>query len=142
MDLDFPWEQEIWYLVKGKSGVLTQKSQVSRLSKMANSLASRLKQSGQFYDRLLEFPLAICDEFGQMRSRNKSLFKQALLQIPQLLGMFSTLPPVPFTNSEIIIDILKFIYCPPAPILSTYGEYIKDFFSKIIQQHGTSRGVK
>ena len=126
---------------KPKSGIQTQKSQVSRLSKMAKSLAIRLKQSGHFYDRVLEFPLAICDEFGQMRSRTKSAFKQAILQIPQLLTMFSPTSLVSFAGSEVIIDALKFIHCPPEPSISTYSEYVQDLFHKMVQQLGSSRGA-
>ena len=109
---------------------------------MAKSLAGRLEQSGHFYDRILEFPLALCDEFGQMRSRNKSAFKQALLQIHQLLNMFFTTPPVLLTGSEVIIDALKFIHCPPAPSVYTCYEYVKYLFRHIVQHHGAVRGAK
>ena len=123
---------------KPNSGVQTQKS---RLAKKAKSLAGRLKQSGHSYERILEFPLALCDEFGQMRSRNKSAFKPALLQIPQLLNLFSTTPPVLLTGSEIIIDALKFIHCPLAPSISTSCEYV-DLYCTIVHEHGTVHGTK
>ena len=120
---------------------MAQKSQVSRLSKMTKSLASRLQQSGQFYDRVLEFPLAICDEFGKMRSRNKSSFKDALLQIPALCSMFITSLPFIMTDCEVIIDGLKFVHCPPLPSITTYHQFVSELFGKMVLQHGFHRGA-
>ena len=124
---------------KAKSNIQSQKSQVSRLSKMTKSLTSRLQQTGLFYDRVLEYPLAICDEFGKMRPRHKSSFKDAILNISQMKSMFTTSVPFDMTGSEVIIDGLKFIHCPPMPTCTSYHQFALDLFAKMVLHHGFSK---
>jgi hypothetical protein len=127
---------------KVKSTIRSQQSKVSRLTKMTKSLASRLQQTGQFYDRVLEFPLAICDEFGKMRGRHKSSFKDALLQFQSMAPMFCTSVPFDLSNkTEVIIDALKFVHNPLATTVITYGEFAQALYSNIVERHGFSRGA-
>ena len=128
---------------KVRTTLKTQKSKVSRLTKMTKSLLTRLQQSGQFYDRVLEYPLAICDEYGNMRSRNKSSFKDALLDIAPLNTIFKTILPIDIqdTATEIIIDGLKYIHIPPAPSVQTCADYSRDLFKRIVTDLGVKRGI-
>jgi hypothetical protein len=126
-----------------KATLRAQQSKVSRLTKMTKSLATRLQQSGQFYDRVLEYPLAISDEFGQMRPRSKSAFKNVFLNIPALSDIFSTILPFnpSFKDTEIILDGLKFIHVPPTTNITTYSQYAQYMFKKMAIEHGFSRGA-
>ena len=59
-----------------------------------------------------------------MRSRQKSAFKDALLEHESLSKIFSTENPIFLRSNpcEIIIDFLKFIHSPPSPVIQTYEE--------------------
>jgi hypothetical protein len=98
-------QQKLKTFSKPKNNIRQQQSKVSRLTKMTKKLAARLQQTGQFYDRILEYPLAICDELGKIRSRHKSTFKEALLSIPSLAAMFSTIIPfdIRMVNTESLL---------------------------------------
>ena len=49
----------------------TQNSKVSMLSKVVKAAFSQLQKACQYISRAIEYPLAICDEYGKMRHRNK-----------------------------------------------------------------------
>ena len=129
---------------KGKATVNKQQSKVSRLTKMAKSLSKRLQQTGQFYDRVLEFPLAMCDEHGKMRARTKSAIKEALIAVPVIKNIFKTTIPFAMTNqkTEVVIDGLKYVHIPPSPYTKTYGGFAQNLFTSLVMELGVNRGAE
>ena len=128
---------------KPKNTSTTQKSAISRLSKLNKGLTNRLQNCGNFYDRVLEYPLAISDEFGDMRNRNKSSFKMALLGTPGLESVFDTVLPLNMANeTEVIVDLLKFIHCPPAPDLKIYQDLVDSYWHQVVMKLGFKRNAE
>ena len=104
---------------KSKVTIRSQKSKLARLTKITRGLTKQVHKSGQYLDRVMEFPLAICDGNGDMRPRNKSAFKEAFLTIPEFANIFQTGNPLQMGRygTEVIVDLLKFIHSPPPPDL-------------------------
>ncbi len=119
----------------------SQNSQMKKLSKISKGLTRQLQRSGHFYDRILEYPLAICDPFGELRDRHKYLFKEALMNVDDLKCMFVTQTPFNISQSEteVIIDALKFVHCPPPPDNQTFGDFASHLWNTVIMKHGFSR---
>ena len=117
-------------------------SKYSRLSKITQSLALKIQRSNLFYDRVLEFPLALCDETGHMRDRHKSKIKNAFLSDDYLSDSFCFSIPFPIDqNTEVIIDMLMMIHKTPPPHLATFGQYIDHLWESTVIRGGVSRGA-
>ena len=122
-----------------QQSVRTQKSKVARLQKITRNLSKRLQQSGKYYDNILEFPLALCDEFGQMRDRHKSTFLSALTENFDF-NDFVISPKYDFKEElEIIVDFLKYVHTPPVTELKTFGDYARFLWKQVVINHGFGR---
>ena len=122
----------------------SQTSKVSRLTKLLKGLNTQIQKVGHFMDRILEFPLAISDELGEMRARQKSIIKDTLLEHESLAPIFQITNPIRLTESptEIIIDFLKFIHSPPSPIVQTYKQLAEEMWNQVVIKLGFGRGGK
>ena len=116
-------------------------SKYSRLSKITPSLAVKIQRLNFFNDRVLEFPLALCDETGHMRDRHKSKSKNAFLS-DYLSDSFGFSIPFPIDqNTEVIIDMLMMIHKPPPPHLATFGQYIDHLWESSVIRGRVSQGA-
>ena len=127
---------------KNKSSLQGKISQASRLSKMNKGLVSLVKQTGHFYDQVMELPLALCNEHGRFRSRTKSAFTVVLRSI--FPSFMSTMLPFDFSqkDTEVVIDFLKFVHKPPAITIATYQEFSRFLWDNVVCAYGFDRGAK
>ncbi len=113
----------------------SQKSKINQLSKVVQSTFTQLQKSGQYISRAVEFPLALCDEFGKLRSRNKSSFKLSLQRTSEFKEMFldKNLQPTNFDKmtTEVILDFLKEIHKPPPPNITSFNLFANHLWSRI-----------
>ena len=126
---------------KKKSTLVSQKSKIARLTKLTKGLTQQAQKSGHYYDKILPFPLALCDEFGEIRDRDKSLFKSHMYKDQHLNSMFSS--EIPFAvdeNCEVIVDFLMYLHCPPPLTVSTCQEFADHLWKIIVMKSGFDRG--
>jgi hypothetical protein len=101
---------------KANVTIQKEKGKFSRLAKVMKGLTKQLQNSGMFYDKVLEFPYAISSEYGEMRDRCKSNFKNALMETGTLASMFKPINPISLTKdskTEVIFDFLRYLHSPP-----------------------------
>ena len=92
---------------------------------------------------LVEYPLALCSEFGEMRDRHKSKFKDILFKIKYFERIFQ--PNLPFTlsnDSEFIVDFLTFLHESTPSDVKTYSDLAMYYWKTVIQKLGYERGAK
>ena len=66
----------------------TQKSKLNKVTLLLKREYTQIKKSGKFLARTLEYPLALCNEDGEMRDRHRSNFWGFLESNTSLEGMF------------------------------------------------------
>jgi hypothetical protein len=126
---------------KKRNTLQSQQSKISRVSKMNKSMVHTLKTTGQFYDQVMDLPLAICDEFGKLRTRTKSLFNDVLKKIFPTIFETSCLPDIS-ANAEVIVDFLKFVHIPPKDDIYTYNDWGCSLWRDVVCRLGFDRGAQ
>ena len=128
---------------KRRTNTRTQKSKLNKVTLVLKRAYMQIKKSGKYFARTLEYPLALCNEFGDMRARHKSKFRCVLEAIPNFKNMFQANIPFAIAQqpTEVIIDFLRYLHAPPAPDLKTYKELSDYVWEKVIMTLGFGRGA-
>jgi len=84
------------------------------------------------------YPLALCTD---LRKRNKSAFKNALIAFPEFKCMFVDKCPLCPGSLEIILDFLKYMHEPVPPNIKTVGAYAQYLYNKLVGTLGFNRGA-
>ena len=137
--LDIPQKRrrtKLKTFTKKKQTARTQKTVTGQLSLLLKRAYSQLQKTGLYLEKTIEFPLALCSEFGDMRPRHKSKMKDVMQA--EFPGMFSTcLPFIPPENdTEIIIDFLKYIHSPTPPDIKTHSDLATYYWKQVIMKIG------
>jgi hypothetical protein len=119
-----------------KKSQRTQQSQITQMGLLLKRAYSQLQRDKQYQPNSVEYPLALCTEFGEMRGRQKSSIKEAMTSITELQSMFSATLPFSLLQAEVIIDFLRYLHCPPPPDVETYGQLFNYFWDDLIIQQG------
>ena len=120
----------------------TQKSQLGQVCLLLKGAYAQLQKGGQYLEKTIEYPLALCTEFGDLRTRNKSAFKDALQSIGGFEAMFYANLPTPVNSHfEVIIDFLKFLHEPTPPDIATYAELATYLWNTVVLKLGFYRGA-
>ena len=93
------------------------------------------------YKQTFPLPLAICNPSGQMRTCNKSLFKEALETALKSSHIFIPHCPLLSSPHEIIVDFLYMLHQPPPPHITTFSSYAKYLWERIVIKLDTQRGA-
>ena len=105
---------------------------VAQMTKLLQSAYKRLQNSGVYVENTLEYPLALCNEFGEMRDRHKSKIKDAM-EVNFEAMFIHSMPELPESrNSEVIIDFLWFLHNPTPPDVTTYNDLASYYWSLIV----------
>ena len=68
----------------------TQKSKLGIVTLLLKRAYMQIQKSGKYLARTLEYPLALCNEFGDMRDRHKSKFRGVIESDANFENMFKT----------------------------------------------------
>jgi hypothetical protein len=118
-----------------------EKQKTNKVTLLLKRAYAELQKAGHYIEKTVAFPLAICDENGEMRGRHKSKILHAFKKMRQFSSMFISRPPFDISSSEVIIDFLKFIHEPTPPDIGTYKSLALYYWKNIIMKYGFSRGV-
>ena len=112
---------------------------------LASAYCSLLSPSAG-YKQTFPLPLALCNAHGEMRSCTKSEFRDVLLNLFPSSDVFVTQCPLISGNSsndhEVIIDFLFMLHQPPPPDMTTFSNYAKYLWNKLIFKLGVCRGAR
>ena len=120
----------------------TQKSQLGQVCLLLKGAYAQLQKGGQYLEKTIEYPLAICTEFGDLRSRSKSAFKDALQNVGGFEAMFyASLPTTVDHQYEVIVDFLRFLHEPTPPDILTYADLATYLWNNVVLKLGFNRGA-
>ena len=126
-----------------KKTATAQKTQMTQVTLLLKRAYAQLQQTGKYIAKTVEYPLALCTEFGEMRDRHKSKFKDTIQKRKCFENIFQ--PQLPFTlsnDSDVIIDFLKFLHEPTPPDLKTYSDLATYYWKSVIEKLGYHRGAQ
>ena len=120
----------------------TQRSQLGQVCLLLKGAYAQLQKGGQYLEKTIEYPLALCTEFGDLRSRSKSAFKDALQSVGGFEAMFyASLPTSVDLHSEVIIDFLRFLHEPTPPDIISFADLASYLWNSVILKLGFNRGA-
>lgn len=118
-----------------------QKTKVNQLSLLLRRAYGQVQKAGHYFPQTSEFPLAFCNEFGEMRERQKGKFKSVLNKSDIFKSMFTG--KLPYTmekgTTEVIIDFMKFLHMPISPHVTSYNDLITYYWDSIVMKLGFNR---
>ena len=118
----------------------TTKTQIQAKSQLRSVTAilknfRHLQAAGVSVAQTAPYPLALADINGNMRSSQKSLFRNTVVQLPTLEQMFvSQLPPL--EHPTVLIDLL-YVHMPPPSHINTFEQYVSYLWSVCVQSFKT-----
>jgi hypothetical protein len=118
-----------------------EKQKTNKVTLLLKRAYAELQKAGHYIEKTVAFPLAICNEDGEMRGRIKSKILHAFKKMNQFCSMFLSKPPFNIGSSEVIIDFLKFIHEPTPPDIGNYKNLALYYWKNVIMKYGFSRGV-
>ena len=127
---------------KRKTTQRAKKTQLGQVSLLLKGAYAQLQKNGQYLEQTIEYPLALCSEYGELRVRHKSAIKDVFQNTEGFEGMF--FQSVPFDmmhNCEVIIDFLRYIHEPTPPDLMTYQDLTDYLWTNVILKLGFNRGA-
>ena len=93
------------------------------------------------YKQTFPLPLAICNPSGEMRTCNKSMFKEALEMVFPSSQIFTPHCSLLQSPHELIVDFLYILHQPPPPHVMTFSSYAKYLWERIVIKLGIQRGA-
>ena len=120
----------------------TQRSQLGQVCLLLKGAYAQLQKGGQYLEKTIAYPLALCTEFGDLRSRSKSAFKDALQSVGEFEAMFyASLPTSVDLHSVVIIDFLRFLHEPTPPDIISFADLASYLWNSVILKLGFNRGA-
>ncbi len=136
-----PQRRKMKTFSRRKTTSRTQNTKLGQVTLLLKRAYCQLQRAGQYLEKTMEYPLCFCDEFGEMRERHKSKFKDAFQKVNELCHTF--LPSIPFQidekRTEVIIDFLKYIHEPTPPDVRTYEDLGNYYWSQVVCRLGFKR---
>ena len=126
---------------KKQSTQFKEKQKANKVTLLLKRAYAELQKAGHYIEKTLAFPLALCDEEGQMRDRHKSKIMTHLKKNDQFSSMFVKTLPFTMSSSEVIIDFLKFLHEPTPPDITTYRSLAVYYWRNVILKYGFNRGA-
>ena len=124
-------------LSKIKDSARNMTTELNQATLLLSSAYKSLLNPKKGYKQTFPLPLALCNPSGQMRTCNKSSFKDVIQNIFQTENIFLSQCPLLQSNSslpkhELIVDFLYLLHQPPPPPDSmTFSSYAKYLWEKI-----------
>ena len=108
------------------------KSQLKSVTAILKNSFGHLQAAGVSVAQTAPYPLPLADINGNMRSSQKSLFRNTVAQLPNLEQMFmSQLPPL--ERPTVLVDLLCYVYMPPPSHINTFEQYVNYLWSVCVQ---------
>ena len=116
-------------------------TKLNQATLLLSSAYKSLLNPSKGYKQTFPLPLAICNPTGQMRTCNKSVFKEAIENAFPNSQTFTPSCPILQSPHELIVDFLYMLHQPPPPHITTFSSYAKYLWDRIVIKLGTQRGA-
>ena len=118
-----------------------EKQKTNKVTLLLKRAYAELQKAGHYIEKTVAFPLALCNEEGRMRDRNKSKILNEWKKNVTFSSMFLTNLPFDITSAEVIIDFLKFLHEPTPPNVKSYHQLAEYYWKHVIMKLGFDRGA-
>ena len=133
--------QKLKTFTKTRDSARKMTTKLNQATLLLSSAYKSLLNPTKGYKQTFPLPLAICNPSGQMRTCNKSLFKEAIQTVFPNSGIFTPHCSLLSSEHEIIVDFLYMLHQPPPPSITTFSSYAKFLWERIVMKLGIQRGA-